>query len=129
MSHDGSTVRTGVERRAGTCSADPMLDLGTTLGFAEGVAVVVIREPRTHGVLRCGDRVLKPQRPPACGAARVEPGSIRAGDRFNDPVSGLQLICTRPGDGVLNFSDRPLLKARPHASVLMQAARRTSRQR
>jgi hypothetical protein len=117
MSHSGSTVRNGVERRVGTFGADPVLDLGATLGIAGGVAVLVIREPRTHAVLRCGDRVLKPQRPAACGAARVEPGSIRAGDRFTDPVSGLQLVCTRPGDGVLNFSDRPLLKARSHAGA------------
>ena len=80
--------------------------IGRTLGVPGGVSVLVTRTPDEHGTLRCGDDVLKPQRPPACSAAPAESTTIRPGTRFIDPASGLEVVCTRAGHGTLTFNGR-----------------------
>lgn len=80
---------------------------GMTLGIPGGVSVLVIRAPAGAGVLTCGGEVLLPQRPPAC-SARAGFGTIRPGERFTDPASGLEVVCTRAGCGTLAFGGRPL---------------------
>jgi len=79
-----------------------------TLGVPSGVSVLVMRAPDEDGILRCDGELLTPQRPPACSAIPDKSGTIRPGDRFSDPVSGLEVVCTRAGDGVLSFAGRPL---------------------
>lgn len=79
-----------------------------TLGIPSGVSVLVVRAPDEGGISRCDDEPLTPRRPPACSAVLDKSGTIRPGDRFSDPVSGLEVVCTRAGDGVLSFAGRPL---------------------
>lgn len=81
---------------------------GRTLGVPGGVSVLVIREPAGDGLLRCGDEVLTPQPPPACSAIPEKTGTIWPGQRFADPASGLEVVCTRAGHGVLTFAGRPM---------------------
>jgi hypothetical protein len=81
---------------------------GRTLGLPGRLSVVVITPPGEDGLLTCGGEALMPQPPPACSLSVREPGTIRPGQRFTDPVSGLEVVCTRAGHGVLTFAGRPL---------------------
>jgi hypothetical protein len=99
-----------------------VLATGATVGLRAGVSVLVTRAPNRDGVLQCSEAVLTPQRPPACGAvpqttvsqttvpSRAErpAGAILPGERFTDPVSGLEIVCTRTGHGIFTFDGRPL---------------------
>jgi hypothetical protein len=61
-----------------------------------------------------GDRIvaLSRTRPPACGATAKHVGSaIRLGEGLRDDSIGLKVICRSPGDGVLAYDDRPLVRA------------------
>jgi hypothetical protein len=89
---------------------------GQTLGVSNGLRVVVTVSPSERGELRCGVITLTPQRPPPCNPSSVVEGTIRPGDQFADPVSGLEVTCTHVGYGVLSFNGRKLLRhtrARP----------------
>jgi hypothetical protein len=86
---------------------DALPRMGKTLGLPGGVSVLVTHTPDGAGVLRCDGEVLTPQRPPAC-SAQPGTGTMRPGDRFTDPVSGLEIVCTRGGSGALTFAGRPL---------------------
>lgn len=88
--------------------ADARPGVGQTLGVPGGLSLLVTRAPDEYGVLMCDDDVLTPQRPPACSAALAGSGAIRPGTGFNDPVSGLEVVCTRAGHGTLTFAGRPL---------------------
>ena len=81
---------------------------GRTLGVPGGVSVLVIREPAGDGLLRCGDEVLTSQPPPACSAIPEKAGTVWPGLRLADPASGLEVVCTRAGHGVLTFAGRPM---------------------
>jgi hypothetical protein len=86
---------------------DALPAIGKTLGLPVGVSVLVTRAPDRQGVLRCDGDILTPQRPPACSTPGGT-GTIRPGEWFTDPVSGLEVVCTRSGHGILTFADRPL---------------------
>jgi hypothetical protein len=80
-----------------------------TLGFPGGIAVLVRHAPSEPGVIRCDGKVLTSRRPPACSSVTPDrSGTIRPGDLFTDHMSGLELVCTFPGDGVLTFQGRSL---------------------
>jgi hypothetical protein len=96
-----------ISQKIAMSQEDRLPGIGTTLGLPSGVSVLVTRAPRKGGVLRCDGDVLTPQRPPACSAG-AGTGTIRAGQRFTEPVSGLEIVCTRAGDGALTFAGRPL---------------------
>jgi hypothetical protein len=96
-----------ISQKIAMSQEDTLPGTGKTLGLPGGVSVLVTRAPRHGGVLRCDGDVLAPQRPPAC-SARTGTGTILAGQRFTDPVSGLEIVCTRAGDGALTFAGRPL---------------------
>lgn len=95
---------------------------GMTLGIHGGVSVLVTRAPDEHGVLTCCGKVLTPQRPPACSAMRTGSGAIRPGMWFTDLTSGLEVVCTRAGDGALSFAGRPLQR-RPGPGAVRWARR------
>lgn len=82
--------------------------VGRTLGVPGGVSVLVTRAPAEDGPLRCGDEILTPQQPPACSALPAKTGTIHPGQWFTDPASGLEVVCTRAGHGVLTFAGRPM---------------------
>jgi hypothetical protein len=106
--HSAITQESAVRSQTSAMShEDELPGMGKTLGLAVGVSVFVTRAPDEEGVLRCDGDILAPQRPPAC-SARTGTGTIRPGERFTDPASGLEVVCTRPGSGTLTFADRPL---------------------
>jgi hypothetical protein len=82
--------------------------VGRTLGVPGGISVLVIRAPAEDGPLRCGDEILTLQPPPACSAIPAKTGTIRPGQWFTDPASGLEVVCTRAGYGVLTFAGRAM---------------------
>jgi hypothetical protein len=82
---------------------------GRTLGLPGRLSVLVISAPAEDGLLTCGGEALVPQPPPACSLLVRSAATIQPGQRFTDPVSGLRLVCTRAGQGVLTFAGRPLL--------------------
>jgi hypothetical protein len=74
--------------------------------------VVVVRAPSTAVELGCGGSPLldEGQDPPAGAAldASLGEGPLM-GKRYADEELGLELLCTRPGDGALTVDGRPLL--------------------
>jgi hypothetical protein len=81
---------------------------GRTLGLPDGLLVLVISAPTGDGLLTCGGAALVPQPPPACSLPACGTGTIRPGHRLADPVSGLEVVCTRAGHGLLTFAGRVL---------------------
>lgn len=116
----------GLEREARSAVAEvgAPLSVGTTWGISGGVTVLVTRAADEHGVLKCGGAVLTPQRPPACSTVQGGSGSIRLGERFADPMSGLEVVCTRAGDGLLTFAGRSMLRCPKHESWRTRLAHR-----
>ena len=82
--------------------------VGRTLGVPGGVSVLVTCAPAEDGLLRCDGEILIAQQPPACSALPGKTGRIRPGQWFTDPVSGLEVVCTRAGHGLLTFAGRPM---------------------
>jgi hypothetical protein len=96
---------------------------GRTLGLPGGPSVLVTSVPDGDGLLACGSEALVAQRPPACSQPARGSGTIQPGQWFTDPASGLEVVCTRAGHGVLTFDGRPLLMGRPRpASARRQRA-------
>jgi hypothetical protein len=72
--------------------------------------VVVVRAPADDLDLRCGGEPMQPigaggDRKPITGAG----DPTLTGKRYADEDLGLELLCTRAGDGGLSVGDRPLL--------------------
>jgi hypothetical protein len=76
-------------------------------------AVVVVRPPSGEVALTCDGGALADSEQPARGEA-VD-GGTQLGKRYTDPDSGLELLCTRAGGGVLAVDGRPVeqVQARP----------------
>jgi hypothetical protein len=91
--------------------AEPPYRAGRTWGAPGGVAVLVTRETIEQGELTCDGEVLTPQAPPRCSEEPTASGTIRPGDRLTDPGSGLEVLCTRGGQGLLAFRGKPMLRA------------------
>lgn len=69
---------------------------------------VVVRPPSGEGELACGGAALRPHdsgEPAVSGAAGE---GTMAGKRYTDPASGVELLCTKAGQGDLSFAGRPL---------------------
>jgi hypothetical protein len=81
---------------------------GCTLGLPGGPSVLVTSAPDGDGLLTCRGEALGLQAPPACSLPAPASGAIQPGQRFTDPVSGLEVVCTRAGHGVLTFAGRPM---------------------
>jgi hypothetical protein len=72
------------------------------------VEVVVVRPPKSAGVLACGGvAMLAPGAARAVGAAAPD-GQCLVGKRYEDPESGLEALCAKGGAGVLAFEGRTL---------------------
>ncbi len=78
---------------------------------ADATEVVIVRAPAAAVDLRCGGHrlvaVSDPDSPAALSAAHSS-GTL-LGKRYADPGSGLELLCTKAGDGSLSLGDEPLL--------------------
>ena len=74
------------------------------------VQVIVVRAPTVDVDLRCGGGPLVPF---GQAETRSEPdaslmGGTAVGKRFADEESGLEILCTRAGDGTLTVNGTPI---------------------
>ena len=80
--------------------------------------VVVVRAPADVDVeLRCGGHPMV-EGVDASPTAAVDPaaaGGTLLGKRYGDAELGIELLCTRPGDGTLQANGRDLLLQQPRA--------------
>jgi hypothetical protein len=86
----------------------PGLKLRST---ADATEVVVVRAPSVPVELTCGGRPMVPATE-AAEASGVMPGQEEAtqlGKRYTDDDAGLEVLCTKPGDGRLACDGRPLV--------------------
>jgi hypothetical protein len=76
-----------------------------------GTEVAVVRPAKGDAILRCGGHDMI-----AIGAERAAGGAVAPGHadgtligkRYVDPVSGLEILCTKPGAGSLAVDGRAL---------------------
>lgn len=74
--------------------------------------VVVVRAPSSDVDLRCGGQPMVPITDVVTSGGRLEPAHMSGtllGKRYADPESGLELLCTKGGEGSLSLGDEPLL--------------------
>jgi hypothetical protein len=72
--------------------------------------VVVVKTPADDVDVRCGGHPMVPAGSDAPSAA-VEPGfdgGTQIGKRYGDEALGIELLCTKPGDGSLSIGDNLL---------------------
>jgi hypothetical protein len=74
---------------------------------ASSVSVVVVRAPADPVQLTCDGRPLHEDERPA-GAGVPGAPAVLLGKRYGDRDSGLEVLCTRAGAGVLAVDGRPL---------------------
>jgi hypothetical protein len=73
--------------------------------------IIVVRAPAEDVELGCGGSPVIPigEEPPAGGA--LDPafaGPTKLGKRYADAEGGLELLCTKGGDGALSLAGQPL---------------------
>jgi hypothetical protein len=90
--------------------AGELLHDGATLASATcSVRVLVVAVGMATELPRCGGTFMVAGRPVPCtlaGRSAKQLGGTRAGQRYLDPASGLLLLCTWPGSGVLTYRGR-----------------------
>lgn len=85
---------------------------GTKLRSAVSPAeVVVVRPPSAGGTLQCGghDMVDPATADPASLDGAAEDDGLTLGKRYTDEPSGLEVLCTKSGAGVLTCDGRELV--------------------
>ena len=73
--------------------------------------VIVVKPPKGPGVLKCGGNpMVDLKEEPAVGGAPAPDamGGTQLGKRYVDEQAGLEVLCTKKGDGSLALDDRPL---------------------
>ena len=85
------------------------LTAGTRLRAAVGHAeFVVVKAPGEEVDLRCGGHPVVELGDAQPAGLAVDPGhagGVLIGKRYSDPESGLELLCTKGGDGGLSLGD------------------------
>lgn len=85
--------------------------IGQTLGSAvDSTTVVVIRPPKSSSTITCGGVEMIDGRPSGIDAT-IEPphlGASKLGKRYVDDETGLEVLCTKPGQGALALDGRVL---------------------
>ncbi len=74
--------------------------------------VVVVRAPSGDVDLRCGGRQMVPLDDDVAIAGAPDAAHASGtllGKRYADPEAGLEVLCTKAGDGSLSIGDDPLL--------------------
>jgi hypothetical protein len=87
-------MKAGTRLRSGVCTA----------------TVVVVRAPASPVSVECGGQPMAEGAGPA-GEAELAPGydgGALLGKRYEDPASGLELLCTKGGAGSLSVDGRLL---------------------
>lgn len=84
-----------------------MLKVGDRLGSTVcSTEVIVVRAPEGDTDLTCGRSPMEPLSVRTTGARQIDEdgdGTL-VGKRYEDPESGLELLCTKPGAGALRVS-------------------------
>lgn len=73
---------------------------------------VVVRPPKGAGALECGGAAMiaySAERPAPQPIAAGAAGGCALGKRYADEASGLEVLCTKAGDGALAFDGRLLV--------------------
>lgn len=85
----------------------PGLKLRST---ADATEVVVVRAPATPVELTCGGRPMVPatEAVEAAGVVAGHEGGTQLGKRYTDDDAGLEVLCTKPGEGGLACEGRVL---------------------
>jgi hypothetical protein len=90
------------------------LKAGTRLvSSSDGTEVVVVKAPTVSVDLRCGGNPMVVKGEPLAEAAAVDPmhsDGTQIGKRYADEDCGLEVLCTKGGDGSLSIGDKPLLR-------------------
>ncbi|MCW2884225.1 MAG: hypothetical protein QOE54_1009 [Streptosporangiaceae bacterium] len=78
----------------------------------DGTRMIVVRAPGDDLVVTCGgaDMVDAKQAPSAAGGT-ADPGQLGGtllGKRYGDDGLGLELLCTKPGDGTVAVNGTPV---------------------
>ena len=85
--------------------------VGQTLGSAvDATTVVVIRPPTSPATLTCGGAEMIDGKPYGIDEP-IEPahlGGTKLGKRYVDDKTGLEVLCTKPGQGALALDGRVL---------------------
>lgn len=73
-------------------------------------SIVVVRPPSGDVTLTCGGAPMAEQEQPAVGSTpkTVDDGGTLLGKRYSDPDSGLEVMCTRAGEGTLAVDGRAM---------------------
>lgn len=71
---------------------------------------VVVRPPATPGLPQCGGHDMVPLGEPAEQRPVMEgfAAGCQIGKRYRDDPDGIELLCTRAGEGTLGFAGVPL---------------------
>jgi hypothetical protein len=88
------------------------LKAGSRLGsVTDATQVVVVKAPAGDVDVRCGGHPMVPAGTDA-PSATVEPGfdtGTQIGKRYADEAIGIELLCTKPGDGSLSIGSDVLV--------------------
>ncbi len=73
--------------------------------------VIVVRPPTTETDLECGGVLMVPVAtdPPGGTISAAHNAGTALGKRYVDDGAGLELLCTKPGEGSLSVAGRPLV--------------------
>lgn len=87
------------------------LKVGQTVSsVVDATAVIVIRAPETEASLTCGGVEMVVGRSTGVTAV-IDPdhlGDTKLGKRYVDDETGLEILCTKPGQGVLAYRGKLL---------------------
>jgi hypothetical protein len=89
------------------------LPVGTRLRSAvDTTEVVVVRAPSESVDIRCGGQAMVPVTQSVSGEGPIDPNhnsGTLVGKRYVDDALGLELLCTKGGEGSLAVGEAPLL--------------------
>lgn len=71
---------------------------------------VVVRAPKSDGLPQCGGVDMSPLGEPGNPSTLVAgfEGGCAIGKRYKSDADGLEMLCTKAGDGALGFADKIL---------------------
>ncbi|NWG52848.1 MAG: hypothetical protein HXY28_03935 [Hydrogenophilaceae bacterium] len=73
---------------------------------------VVVRPPKAAGELQCGGAAMIPhaaEKPAGAALSPAHAGGSVLGKRYADEASGLEVLCSKGGQGALGFAGRALV--------------------
>ncbi|KKC06877.1 hypothetical protein [Mycobacterium nebraskense] len=80
-----------------------------------GAEIIVVRSPATTVELSCGGQPMTANLAPVDAEASVAENDTVLGKRYVDSDTGLEVLCTKAGSGVLSADGRQLTIKAPNA--------------